>query len=135
MNKCPRCKNEKLVENQNFCQVCGLNLDTSKKGAIVSLKKLHDNPLLSISERQAIEYAITELERTAQEVPVQEQLKEIYPTTIEFYASLQSIIDNRMVTSDEAIKLNLQINSNMYDVNDVYRGIILIYQRLLECFR
>lgn len=84
---------------------------------------------------QALEYAITELERTAQEVPVQEQLKEIYPTTIEFYASLQSIIDNRMVTSDEAIKLNLQINSNMYDVNDVYRGIILIYQRLLECFR
>lgn len=75
------------------------------------------------------------IQRTAQEVPVQEQLKEIYPTTIEFYASLQSIIDNRMVTSDEAIKLNLQINSNMYDVNDVYRGIILIYQRLLECFR
>ena len=135
MNKCPRCENEKLVENQKFCQICGLKLDTSKEGAIASLKELHDNPLLLPSERQTIEYAITELERTAHEVPVQEQLNEIYPTTIEFYASLQSIIDNRMVTSDEAIKLNLQINSNMYDVNDVYRGIILIYQRLLECFR
>lgn len=26
MNKCPRCENEKLVENQNFCQICGLDL-------------------------------------------------------------------------------------------------------------
>lgn len=73
MNKCPRCENEKLVENQKFCQICGLKLDTSKEGAIASLKELHDNPLLRPSERQAIEYAIIELERTAQEVPVQEQ--------------------------------------------------------------
>ena len=68
MNKCPRCENEKLVENQKFCQICGLKLDTSKEGAIASLKELHDNPLLLPSERQAIEYAITELERIAQEV-------------------------------------------------------------------
>lgn len=26
MNKCPRCKNEKLEEGQNFCQICGLKL-------------------------------------------------------------------------------------------------------------
>lgn len=74
MNKCPRCESEKLVENQKFCPICGLKLDTSKEGAIASLKELHDNPLLRPRERQAIEYAITKLERTAQEVPVQEQL-------------------------------------------------------------
>lgn len=73
MTKCPRCENEKLVENQKFCQICGLKLDTSKEGAIASLKELHDNPLLLPSERQTIEYAITELERIAQEAPVQEQ--------------------------------------------------------------
>lgn len=73
MNKCPRCENEKLVENQKFCQICGLKLDTSKEGAIASLKELHDNPLVLPSERQALEYAIKELERTAQEVSVQEQ--------------------------------------------------------------
>lgn len=74
MNKCPRCENEKLLENQNFCQICGLRLDMKREGVIVSLKRLlDDNPLIYPCERQAIEYAITELERTAQEVPVQEQ--------------------------------------------------------------
>lgn len=73
MNKCPRCENEKLVENQKFCQICGLKLDTSKEGVIASLKELHDNPLLLPSERQTIEYAIIELEKTAQEAAVQEQ--------------------------------------------------------------
>lgn len=61
MNKCPRCENEELSENQNFCQKCGLKLDTRKEGAIASLKKLHDSPLLFPSERQALEYAIKEL--------------------------------------------------------------------------
>lgn len=55
MNKCPRCENEKLVANQKFCQICGLKLDTSKEGAIASLKELHDNPLLLPSERIAQE--------------------------------------------------------------------------------
>ena len=74
MNKCPRCKNEKLREGQKFCQMCGFNLNMNKENAITSLKKLVDeNKLLYPSERQAIEYAILELERTAQEVPVQEQ--------------------------------------------------------------
>ncbi|MBY0755059.1 hypothetical protein K5V21_06280 [Clostridium sardiniense] len=39
LEQCPRCKNEKLEEGQNYCQICGLDL-----------------------------------KRTAQEVPVQEQL-------------------------------------------------------------
>lgn len=74
MNKCLRCNNEKLKEGQNFCQMCGLKLDMNKENAIASLKKLVDeNKLLYPSERQAIEFAILELERTAQEVPVQEQ--------------------------------------------------------------
>lgn len=31
MNKCPRCENEKLREDQNFCQICGLNLRTAQE--------------------------------------------------------------------------------------------------------
>lgn len=74
MSKCPRCENEKLRDGQKFCQMCGLNLNMNKENAIISLKKLVDeNKLLYPSERQAIEYAILELERTAQEVPIQEQ--------------------------------------------------------------
>lgn len=38
--KCPRCKNEELQGNENYCPICGLDLE----------------------------------EKTAQEVPVQEQL-------------------------------------------------------------
>ena len=75
MNKCPGCENESLVENQNFCQVCGLKLSIGRDEAIISLKKLlQENPALYLSERQAINYAIKKLERTAQEVPVQDQL-------------------------------------------------------------
>lgn len=63
MNICPRCKNEKLVENQNFCQVCGLKLSIGRDEAIISLKKLlKENPALYPKERQVINYAIKELE-------------------------------------------------------------------------
>lgn len=83
MNKCPRCKNEKLREGQKFCQMCGFNLNMNKENAITSLKKLVDeNKLLYPSERQAIEYAILELERTAQEVPVQEQSESSITTNV-----------------------------------------------------
>ena len=37
MNKCPRCENEKLVENQNFCQICGLKLEMTREQAIEQL--------------------------------------------------------------------------------------------------
>lgn len=63
MNICPRCKNENLTENQNFCQVCGLKLGIGRDEAIISLKKLlKENPALYPKERQAINYAIKELE-------------------------------------------------------------------------
>jgi len=74
MNKCPKCNNEKLREGQNFCQVCGVKLNMSKEDAIVTLKRLVDiKGIILPNEKQALEYAIKELERTAQEVPVQEQ--------------------------------------------------------------
>lgn len=63
MNKCPICQNENLVENQNFCQFCGLKLGMDKEKAITSLKKLlKEHPALYPEERQAINYAIKELE-------------------------------------------------------------------------
>lgn len=82
MNKCPRCENEKLVENQNFCQICGLKLEMTREQAIEQLKDLvkdresfclGDYDVVFELDIQALEYAIKELERTAQEVPVQEQ--------------------------------------------------------------
>lgn len=29
MNKCPRCKNENLKEEYNYCPICGVNLGTA----------------------------------------------------------------------------------------------------------
>ena len=29
MNKCPRCENENLKEDYNYCPVCGVNLGTA----------------------------------------------------------------------------------------------------------
>lgn len=81
MNKCPRCKNEKIREGQNFCQICGLRLEElSKKQVIECLEKLKDQYECIYGDEftfeiSCLEYAINELERTAQEVPVQEQLQ------------------------------------------------------------
>lgn len=65
MNKCPRCENENLKEREEAVKrlkdiVFGLEDHTEYE----EIKK----------DVQALKYAIKELERTAQEVPVQEQL-------------------------------------------------------------
>ena len=79
MNKCPRCKNEKLREGQNFCQICGLSLkEISNEQVIECLKGLREQYQCIYGDEftfeiSCLEYAIKELERTAQEVPVQEQ--------------------------------------------------------------
>lgn len=31
MNKCPRCENENLKEDYNYCPVCGVNLGTAQE--------------------------------------------------------------------------------------------------------
>lgn len=85
MNKCPRCENENLKEDYNYCPVCGRVINqTAKEAAIEMLKTMRDFHIeqeCDDSEREnfklscvgALELAIRELERTAPEVPVQEQ--------------------------------------------------------------
>ena len=85
MNKCPRCENENLKEEYNFCPICRLNLkDINQEKAIRGLniikKSFAEHKSKNGKEEklrqeyvQILEYAIKELERTAKEVPVQEQ--------------------------------------------------------------
>lgn len=85
MNKCPRCKNEKTREDYNYCPICGVNLNEEIKKAGVDVLKFLMNSYIekecNDSEEEefkklivgALEVAIEELERTAPEVPVQEQ--------------------------------------------------------------
>ena len=83
MNKCPRCDNENLKEDYSYCPICGLKLEMTREQVIEQLKDLvkdresfcvGDYDVVFEQDIQALEYAIKELERTAQEVPVQEQL-------------------------------------------------------------
>lgn len=81
MNKCPRCESE-ILKNWNHCPKCGLKLEMTREQVIEQLKDLvkdresfcvGDYDVVFELDIQALEYAIKELERTAQEVPVQEQ--------------------------------------------------------------
>ena len=85
MNKCPRCDNENLKEDYSYCPICGLKLEMTREQVIEQLKDLvkdresfcvGDYDVVFEQDIQALEYAIKELERTAQEVPVQEQSTE-----------------------------------------------------------
>lgn len=85
MNKCPRCENENLKEDYNYCPVCGRVINqTAKEAAIEMLKTMRDFHIekechapededIKLSCVGALELAIRELKRTAPEVPVQEQ--------------------------------------------------------------
>lgn len=85
MNKCPRCENEELKGNENYCPICGLNLKDKERATVIKnlkfIKSWHEMTKPEDSEQEylkvtcinTLEYAIRELERTAQEVPVQEQ--------------------------------------------------------------
>ena len=85
MNKCPRCENEKLKEDYNYCPICGALLDYEiAEAASKILSTLLNNyktyECEDVEEEKyralvvgALGIGISELERTAQEVPVQEQ--------------------------------------------------------------
>lgn len=87
---------------------------------------------------KALEYAIKELERTAQEVSVQEQTNIYYPIELSFTAPLMtsSCFDkNKIIHSEDAINLKLKINSSEYDKQEILKELNSIYQKLHECFR
>ena len=61
MNKCPRCENENLKEDYNYCPVCGLDLSID---IIESLRSIERTCLgLSKERKVALDFAIRELER------------------------------------------------------------------------
>lgn len=79
MNKCPRCENENLKDGQNFCQICGLKLCMTREQALeraIELKEFSEkfeSVSFLDSDKEFFEYVVKELEKTAHEVPVQEQ--------------------------------------------------------------
>ena len=85
MNKCPRCENENLKEDYNYCPICGsfVDLDMAKEAAKILNTIIDEYKTYECEDTEEEKYralvvgalaiGINELERTAQEVPVQEQ--------------------------------------------------------------
>ena len=85
MNKCPRCENENLKEDYNYCPICGaiVELDMAKEATKILNTLIDDYKTYECEDGEeekyralvvgALSIAINQLERTAQEVPVQEQ--------------------------------------------------------------
>lgn len=85
MNKCPRCENENLKEDYNYCPICGAltELDIAEKAIKILNTLMDDYKKYKCEDTEeekykslvvgALSIAVNELERTAQEVPVQEQ--------------------------------------------------------------
>lgn len=69
MNKCPRYENEKLREMRSIQLLREIKDSFESHKCINSIQKNH-----AINYSRALSTAIRELERTAQEAPVQEQL-------------------------------------------------------------
>ena len=109
MNKCPRCESE-ILKSWNHCPKCGLKLEMTREQAIEQLKDLvkdresfcvGDYDVVFELDIQALKYAIKELERTTQEVSVQEQsFKEII-----------SGISALLITASSLARKALEINS------------------------
>lgn len=63
------------------------------------------------------------------------KLAKYYPTKVELSCPLENYYaDGTILKSDEAIKLTLSINSNLYDINDIRKELNLIYLKLLGYF-
>ena len=85
MNKCPSCENENLKEEYKYCPICGAILEGEVKEKSAEILKAmvikYREYVCEDAEEEAfipsvigaLVVAINQLERTAQEVPVQEQ--------------------------------------------------------------
>lgn len=61
MNKCPRCENENLKEDYNYCPVCGVNLGTAPEVPVQeqSIKELlSDISILLITASSIVRKAL-----------------------------------------------------------------------------
>ncbi|RII32134.1 hypothetical protein D2A34_24760 [Clostridium chromiireducens] len=77
--------------------------------------------------------------KTAQEVPYQEQLENIYPiqSTIinKVNDGIAVINGDTIIDASQAIRLEIRINDNRYNKNQVYESVKIACQKLLEYFR
>ena len=143
MNKCPRCENEKLKEDYNYCPICGALLYYEiAEGALEILNALLNNYKTcecKDSEEEkyralvvgALDIAISELERTAQEVPsksskYREKIEEICQNGLIGFNSLEE--DAQLIVKIIEIfeEENLSISRAQEILEDVIKIIPMI---------
>ncbi|WP_394896514.1 hypothetical protein [Clostridium paraputrificum] len=55
MNKCPRCENENLKEDYNYCPICGVNLGTAPE---VPVQEQSNKLIITIGDEVILEKAL-----------------------------------------------------------------------------
>lgn len=55
MNKCPRCENDNLKEDYNYCPICGVNLGTAPE---VPVQEQSNKLIITIGDEVILEKAL-----------------------------------------------------------------------------
>ena len=131
MNKCPRCESE-ILKEYNYCPICGALLDYEVKDATVEvLKSMRANYIeLECKDSEdekgrklaigTLGIAITELERTAQVVSVQEIIENQIEKLIDIQEENKNFHHNNGIATclavsaqiNELLKTYLEIKKN-----------------------
>lgn len=65
MNKCPRCENENLKEDYNYCPICGWDLRTAPEVPVqeqlITVEALNNELNINLSQKQYEEMAILDI--------------------------------------------------------------------------
>lgn len=143
MNKCPRCENENLKEDYNYCPICGaiVELDMAKEATKILNTLIDDYKTYECEDAEeekyralvvgALSIAINQLERTAQEVPsksskYREKIEEICKNRLIGFNSLEE--DAQLIEKVVEIfeKENLSISRAQEILEDIIKIIPMI---------
>ena len=120
MNKCPRCESEILKEEYNYCPICGTLLDYEVKDATVEILKSMMANYIELECKDSedekgrklaigtLGIAITELERTAQVVSVQEIIENQIEKLIDIQEENKNFHNNNGIAT--CLAVSAQIN-------------------------
>lgn len=143
MKKCPRCENENLKEDYNYCPICGalIECEIAEKAVKILNTLMDDYKTYECEDAEeekyralvvgALSIAINELERTAQEVPSKsskhrEKIEEICKNRLIGFNSLEE--DAQLIEKVVEIfeKENLSISRAQEILEDIIKIIPMI---------
>lgn len=131
MNKCPRCENENLKEDYKYCPVCGVNLGTAPE---VPVQEQPIKIALGGHEIAKTLHAHGEVLKEQEQYEF-ESFHKSYPTEITIIAPISPYkeigIEPLNKDCNEAVRINLQIDSPLYRKEEVLKSIKYAINKIL----